>query len=128
MPDVVTYEIHGDIKENANDVAMRFQAAGDQKRVLIYTIKSGASWTAHAASTGFFIGYEWSMNDNDQAIDRIHRIGQHDKVLIKFLLHRGTVDEAIMDKLDIKKDAASWILRPEEMLAKLKELHEQYKK
>lgn len=126
LPETMIYQIHGEIKNNANDVAHYFQE-DTRKRVLIYTIKSGASWTAHAARDGFFIGYEYSTNDNDQAIDRIHRIGQHDKVRIRFLLHKGTIDEHVMDILNTKRDAANWILKPEEMRVKLEALQERYK-
>lgn len=120
--------IHGQIKENANEVAKRFQAKPGHRKVLIYTIKSGASWTAHTASTGFMLGYEWDPNDCEQAEDRIHRIGQPDKVHWYYLLHSGTIDEIVMDKLDEKTDAANWILRPQEMLERLKAIKSKNRK
>lgn len=122
FPDSTIEQIHGGIKENANDVAKRFQAIPGYKKILIYTIKAGASWTAHTASTGFMLGYEWDANDNTQAEDRIHRIGQENKVFWYYLLHKDTVDEAVISKLNEKVDAINWCLRAQDMLDKLQEL------
>lgn len=114
---ISVYKIHGGIKEKANDVAMQFQADKNLHKVLIYTIKSGTAFTAHTANTCFFVGYEWSAIDNLQAEDRIYRLGQLKPVMIYYLLAKGTVDQAVMDKLDSKQTAANWVLTPGEMLA-----------
>lgn len=109
-------EIHGGIKEHASDVALRFQNIKSHKKILIITIKSGAAFTAHSASTAFFLGYEWSAIDNKQAEDRIHRIGQKETVFIKYLLFKDTVDDLVMQRLDEKQFSENWILNTDEML------------
>ena len=116
FPDVVIEEIHGGIKETAQEVAARFQSIPTHKKVIIYTIKSGASWTATDANVGFFLGYEWTCIDNEQAEDRIHRIGQSKSVRINYILHQDTVDNLVMDKLDNKAYASNWALKPEELM------------
>lgn len=121
-PGVHIEEIHGKIKENASDVALRFQKHPSKKKVLIYTIKSGASWTAHAASTGFMLGYEWDPNECLQAEDRIHRIGQKHAVHWYYLLHENTIDELVLDVLRKKRDASSWTIDTQDMLDKVQEL------
>lgn len=113
-------EIHGDVKERAASVAETFQMIPSHKKVLLYTIKSGASFTAHSASTCFFVGYEWSAIDNLQAEDRIHRLGQKDAVCIYYLVVKGTIDELVMSKLDDRQMAANWVLSPDKMLAAVK--------
>lgn len=110
------FEIHGEVKEHASTVAQRFQDVKSHKKVLIITIKSGAAFTAHSASTAFFLGYEWSAIDNKQAEDRIHRLGQKDTVFIKYLLFQHTVDELVMTKLDNKQHSENWILNTDAML------------
>lgn len=122
LPGVKLEFIHGQIKETAQEVAQRFQNIKTHKKIIIYTIKSGASWTATDASTGFFLGYEWDCNDQIQAEDRIHRIGQKNNVFWKYLLHNGTVDEAVMSKINQKFMAAGWILSPQEMYERMQEL------
>ena len=68
------------------------------------------------------LGYEWDANDNIQAEDRLHRIGQKNNVDWYYILHEGTVDEAVMEKLNEKRDAQLWSLHAEDMYAKLKEI------
>ena len=114
--DVIIEEIHGDIKETAQEVAQRFQGYPTHKKVIIYTIKSGASWTATDANVGYFLGYEWTCIDNEQAEDRIHRIGQEKPVRINYILHQDTVDNLVMDKLDTKAYASNWALKPGELM------------
>jgi len=116
------FVIHGKIEQAAADIAEQFQACQSKRKALVYTVKSGASFTAHAASTAFFVGYEWSAIDNLQAEDRIHRIGQTDPVNIYYFLHSGTIDEAIMERLDEKTMAKNWVLYPEEVVKCLKGL------
>lgn len=122
LPKVTVDLIHGQMKETAQEVAQRFQERTNTNKILIYTIKSGASWTAHTASTGFMLGFEWSTTEQIQAEDRIHRLGQKNKVFWKYLLHDGTIDEAVMNKLDNKNMAIGWIMTPQEMYAKLEEI------
>lgn len=38
----------------------------------------------------------WTPGTNEQAIDRIHRIGQHDNVMAQFLIVEGSLDERIL--------------------------------
>jgi len=120
FPDVVIEQIHGGIKETAQEVAGRFQSIPTHKKVIIYTIKSGASWTATDANVGYFLGYEWTCIDNEQAEDRIHRIGQSKPVRINYILHPDTVDNLVLDKLDNKAYASNWALKPEELMKQVK--------
>lgn len=120
FPDVIVDEIHGGIKETAQQVAARFQSYETYKKVIVYTIKSGASWTATDANTSFFLGYEWTCIDCEQAEDRIHRIGQNKPVRINYMLHPNTVDELVLDKLNNKTYASDWVLKPAEVMEKAK--------
>jgi SNF2 family DNA or RNA helicase len=119
---VEIFQIHGKIKETAQEIAQRFQDCPKTEKVLIYTIKSGASWTAHSASVGFMLGFEWSTTEQIQCEDRIHRIGQVNKVFWNYVINEQTMDEIVMDKLDEKNMAIGWVLTPKEMQAKLKEI------
>jgi SWI/SNF-related matrix-associated actin-dependent regulator 1 of chromatin subfamily A len=126
LPGVKIEQIHGSMKESAQDVALRFQSIRSPEKILVYTIKSGASWTATDASTGFMLGYEWSTNDNLQAEDRIHRIGQKEKVFWNYLLCNNTMDEAVMHKLDDKSMSIGWVLDPDAMYERLEALKSKY--
>lgn len=120
IPDVDIFEIHGQIKETAQSVAAAFQACRNTKKVIIYSIKSGASWTATDASTGFMLGYDWSAINNQQAEDRIHRIGQKEIVYWKYILYLDSIDLAVREKLQEKNRNITWVLDPREMIARRK--------
>lgn len=122
FPDAFIEEIHGQIKEHPSTVAQRFELHSGPK-ILLYTIKSGASWTAVSASTGFMLGYEWSVEDNTQAEDRLHRKGQLNRVHWKYILHENTVDEAVASKLDEKQNAQNWTFRPQEIYKQMYRKH-----
>lgn len=113
------FQIHGKITELANTVASRFQAHTNHRKILIGTISTGVSYTAHSASTAFFLGCEWGADRNKQAEDRIHRIGQKETVFIKYLVFKDTVDDLVMQKLNQKQGAEDWILRTEDVIARL---------
>ena len=109
------YTITGGLKPNefANQW-QGFQENSSSNKVLICVIKSGASFHATAASDCFFLGYEWDFNLNSQAEDRLCRLGQKDFVNCRYLLHEGTVDEDVKEKLNSKNDASNWIIGTEQ--------------
>lgn len=83
-------------------------------KVLLCVIKSGASFHATEASDCFFLGYEWDFNLNSQAEDRLCRLGQQNFVNCRYLLHEGTVDENVKERLNSKNSASNWIVGTEQ--------------
>lgn len=109
------YTINGGLKPNefANQW-QGFQESATKNKVLICVIKSGASFHATVASECFFLGYEWDFNLNSQSEDRLCRLGQKDFVNCYYLLHEGTVDENVKERLNSKNDASNWIIGTEQ--------------
>lgn len=62
-------------------------------------------FTLTAASYEIFVEFSWSATDNEQAMDRAHRIGQKNNVMVDFLVHKGSLDERIA-KFNIEKAKA----------------------
>jgi len=92
-----------------------------KQRVLICVIKSGASFTATAAAAAYYLGYEWDFNLNEQAEDRLNRIGQTQLVNIYYAMHRDTVDMEVAARLNEKKSASDWVVGTQlQYMAKLK--------
>lgn len=107
------YMITGGMKpDDLSDTIAKFQTSKKVGKVLIATIKSAVSFTAHAASVCYFLGQEWSHNDNVQAEDRLHRVGQKDNVRVIYFKHEHTIEEHVINTLIEKRDAASIILKP----------------
>ena len=72
-----------------------FQAG--KTRVLGFTIKAGGTGlTMTAAGAIVFLQRSWSMIDNQQAEDRVHRIGSelfHDSILVIDVVTRDTIEQ-----------------------------------
>ena len=119
------YKIHGDMKIPARETANAFQQEEDHRKVIVYTTTSGMSWDAYSASNAFVIGAEWTALDNVQAEDRIHRLGQQECVNIYYFIHDGTIDEAVMLRLDERQMASNWVLRTEDMLRLVEQQRQQ---
>jgi len=72
-------------------------------RVLVATIKAGGTGlNLQAASIAIFIDKEWNPIEQEQAENRIHRIGQTSRVTIYNLVCPGTVDELVENLLEKK--------------------------
>lgn len=50
-----------------------------------------------AASRLVFAEPAWTPGTNEQAVDRCHRIGQHDNVIAEFLITAGSFDELVLN-------------------------------
>jgi SNF2 family DNA or RNA helicase len=88
-------------------IVERFQSGA--ARVFAGTIAAGGvGITLHAASTVIFLDRNWSPALNQQAEDRLHRIGQREAVQVIDIMARDTVDLGRRQMLEQKWD---WIRR-----------------
>jgi SNF2 family DNA or RNA helicase len=71
-------------------------------RILFASVQMSTSWTATAASSCYFVGYDWSPSINEQAEDRLHRTGQLSTVNAYYFTAKGTIDEYILKVLERK--------------------------
>jgi len=60
----------------------------------------------------------WNPAVEDQAIDRVHRIGQEREVIVFTITAKGTLEEKIEHKLKQKRDIFDLVIRPDELLSK----------
>jgi SNF2 family DNA or RNA helicase/GNAT superfamily N-acetyltransferase len=73
-------------------------------QVLLCTIAAGGvGITLTAADTAVFLERSWSMVDNAQAEDRIHRVGQERPVTIVDLVATDTVEDRVLEALADKQ-------------------------
>lgn len=76
-------------------------------RVLLFTMAAGGTGlTMTAADTIVFLQRDWSMVNNMQAEDRVHRIGseRHQQITVIDLITAGTVEEQQIAALYAKKE------------------------
>lgn len=91
--------ITGDTKmsERGNIVA-QFQK--NDCRVFIGNIQAaGIGNTLTKARRAMLVEYSWVPGENSQAIDRIDRIGQTNKVLAQYLVFKNSLDRKILESL-----------------------------
>lgn len=104
------FKIHGGTKRSHQSISKEFNAYDSYRKVLIYTIKSGASWTGTAANVGIMIGCEYSMTDQIQAEDRIHRISQTKPCFWYYIFAKDTIDMVLKKTLESKLTAIDHVL------------------
>jgi len=75
---------------------------------------AGIGLTLTAASTMGIMQFCWTPGELDQITDRIHRIGQKNACNIYYFVGVNTIDEFIINVLDVKKKNIDLILNGEE--------------
>ena len=91
-------------------------------RVILCTIAAGGiGITLTRAATAIFLQRSWSMVDNSQAEDRVHRIGSevHDKITIIDVVSTGTVEERQRVVLGNKLERLEEVMRDRETLRRV---------
>lgn len=116
------YIIMGGMKpEEAAAAIAGYQNNPNKKKILIATIKSAVSFTASEGNVAFFLGQEWDHNDNIQAEDRLHRVGQKNPVRVYYFKHLNTIEEHVLDVVMDKYNAAGFLLNKQHLLPHLKD-------
>jgi SNF2 family DNA or RNA helicase len=91
-------------------------------QVMLFTIKAGSvGLTMTAADTIVFLQRSWSMLENKQSEDRVHRIGseQHESIQIVDIVAPGTVEESQIERLYVKMARLEEITRDSERMHEL---------
>jgi SNF2 family DNA or RNA helicase len=91
-------------------------------RVVLCTIAAGGiGITLTRSSTACFLQRSWSMVDNSQAEDRVHRIGSeiHDKIEIVDIISVGTIEERQRITLASKSERLEEVMRDKDTLKRL---------
>lgn len=116
--DVSIRKIVGGLTQEQREQAIEdFQ--GGHAQVMLMTLKAGGvGLTLTKAGVIVFLQRSWSMIDNKQAEDRVHRIGseEHDKIVVIDVVTEGTIEEEQIPKLHEKLRRHQEIVRDREVL------------
>ncbi len=94
------------------DRVRRFQSSSDH-RVFLMSLRAGGTGL-NLTAADYVVLYEpwWNPAVEQQAIDRIHRIGQDKRVTAYRMITRGTVEEKMLQLHNRKRSLADSLLEP----------------
>jgi SNF2 family DNA or RNA helicase len=93
-PDLPRFEITGMTLDRQKPV-QAFQSAPGAAAMLVSLKAAGTGITLHAADYVFLLDPWWNPAVEEQAIDRVHRIGQTNTVFVYRMITAGTIEERI---------------------------------
>jgi len=97
-------ELHGRIPQNRRaDVIRGFESGRQVTSLLLNFTVGGVGLNLQAANYVFLFDRWWNPAVEDQAVKRVHRIGQQHKVFIKRFYCKDTIEERILKKLAEKR-------------------------
>lgn len=59
----------------------------------------GVGFTLTKATRALFLEFSWTPGENQQASDRLHRIGQKNSVLVQYIVYQDSIDKAVIETL-----------------------------
>ena len=92
------------------DAVDRFQSAEDPGMFLISLKAGGVGLNLTAADYVIHLDPWWNPAIESQATDRVHRMGQQNKVFVYKLITTGTIEEKIQELQDSKKQLLAEII------------------
>jgi SWI/SNF-related matrix-associated actin-dependent regulator of chromatin subfamily A-like protein 1 len=111
MKNIKVVTLSGADKMDARQKAVDdFQRDPETKVFIANITAGGVGINLTEASIVMFADMVWSPEIHKQAEDRAHRIGQEGTVNVYYYICLGTIEEDIVDVLNLKKDIADQIL------------------
>ncbi|MCX7847866.1 MAG: DEAD/DEAH box helicase [bacterium] len=104
--------LHGGTKRTEREAMVaRFESGEDGPAVFILTLKAGGvGLNLTAATRVFHYDRWWNPAVEDQATDRVYRIGQRRQVYVYKFVCAGTVEEGIARMIEGKKELAERVV------------------
>lgn len=100
----------------------KIDAFRKRRGILVSTIQYAESFDLETCQRSYFLGYDYSLDQNKQAEGRTRRaISEHKFVTWKYVCYTDTVDEPLLEKLIVDHENVEQVLRrPKELIALLK--------
>jgi len=92
------------------DAVTAFQYDSNVKVALVSIKAGGTGLTLTAATQAWVMEPGWNPGAQDQAVDRIHRLGQTAPVTVNLMVAQGTIEERIVELQNRKRALASGAL------------------
>lgn len=103
--------VTGDVDDETTFHRMRMFQEDDEHYVFMGTSqKMGTGFDLYRARYMVCIDYPWTPGEQRQTEDRIHRIGTTDPVFIYRLIAENTIDEKIIELLELKEALSDYVI------------------
>lgn len=98
--------VHGGVTSGDRTAMIRGFQRGEIEVMCatLATIREGMTLHQAGCDQIIFLEHSWTPSHNEQAMRRIHRIGQENPVLITHLIAKGSMDERVQTYLKAKTD------------------------
>ncbi|KAH0562969.1 hypothetical protein GP486_002470 [Trichoglossum hirsutum] len=104
--------IDGQVKqEDRREQIKAFNADPEHKMFLLSTRAGGQGINLAAADTVILFDSDWNPQQDLQAQDRAHRIGQTKPVIVYRLATKGTVEQTLLEKADGKRKLEKLVIQ-----------------
>jgi len=94
FPEIALMELSGETRNRQKPVES-FQKEKGPAVILVSLRAGGTGITLHAADYVFLLDPWWNPAVENQAVDRVHRIGQDRRVFVYRMITQGTIEERI---------------------------------
>lgn len=111
--------IAGNISQAERDLYITQFQKGEIQVMLLTMQAGGVGITLTAADTILFLQRSWSMVENKQTVDRVHRIGSeiHQQIEVIDLVCEGTIEESQIEDVWLKEQKLEQIVEDQKALA-----------
>ncbi|KAJ7770573.1 SNF2 superfamily protein [Mycena metata] len=104
---IVHVKYQGDMSSPKREAAIQVFMSKDKARVMLMSAKcGGVGLNLTRANNVISLDLGWSPAMDHQAFDRVHRLGQHRKVIVKRLVIANTVEDRILALQERKQNLA----------------------
>lgn len=86
-----------------------FQNIKTRRLMIGNYLAMGVGFTLTKATRGIFVEFSWVPGENEQAGDRMHRIGQKGSVLIQYMVFQNSIDKKVIEVLNKKRRSLEYI-------------------
>ncbi|GAB5359036.1 hypothetical protein AAMO2058_000510000 [Amorphochlora amoebiformis] len=119
IPGINLMRLDGSVQEmDRASIAQRFNNDSSVDAMLVSTHVGGLGLTLTGADKVVFIEHDWNPQNDLQAMDRAHRIGQTKTVFVYRLITQSSIEEQIMSKQAFKLHLANTIVSSENVSMK----------
>lgn len=127
FPEVKLLELTGQTRNRSKPVEAFQQSEG--AAIIFVSLKAGGTGiTLHAADYVFLLDPWWNPAIENQAIDRVHRIGQDKRVFVYRMITKGTIEERIQqlkaEKHELFENTLSDLGKTSDLLEHFSDLRE----